>query len=98
MNTLDKVFILGLDEVLNYFDSDIAHICMTLDGNNDERPCCWWLRTLGSTQNVALRVDVNGRAGVDQISVKNAKTYVRPYIWVDASVLAEIETNATQEK
>ena len=93
--TTDKVFLLSIDEVNRYFDSDEARECvptayaiangayaedfMTKDG---AATCWWWLRSPGGTQNSAAGVFRGGSVGYYGDDVDYDYLGIRPALWI----------------
>lgn len=83
-DTQDKVFLLSIDEVNKYFDSDSDRICtynrLVYGGNH-----CWWLRSPGNNSFFAARVKPNG--SVDYTGQGNwgmrVGEAVRPALWLN---------------
>ena len=94
--TVDKVYLLSLNEVLSYFGSiterklkcTYASYSNTyLDGNDY---CCWWLRTPGAMLESAVCVDTTGKVvtgGYD--CYQNEHIGVRPVIVIDISPVSQ---------
>lgn len=96
-NTNDKVFLLSILEVNNYFRSDYARKCaptdyaiaqgastsssITVGGRST---CCWWLRSPGIHPFCASYVNCNGSVYIDGCSGE-----VRPALWIDAEKIIE---------
>lgn len=93
-DTQDKVFLLSLDEVRNYYDEDEDRICLladNVDNSNEEiadldsRQCNWWLRSPGSYRMNAAYVEIPGSINEHGIWV-DWQRGVRPAMWVDEIV------------
>lgn len=97
-DTQDKVFLLSIPEVEEYFASDSARRCQITDYadargviTDSDGSCWWWLRSPGNQQNVAASVYFDG--GVYSIGgvvneLYGYTTYIsihaiRPAIWVE---------------
>ena len=85
-NTTDKVFLLSIAEVNEYFSSDSARQCLptasagylTLPG---VETCTWWLRSPGDDSNHAAGVDYDGSLYYfEPVIYHNG---VRPAIWIN---------------
>ncbi len=83
-DTVDKVFLLSLEEAESCFDENIHRETKTtvaastkLDGS-----CHWWLRSPGSTGNEAAYVAINGQAVKGGNIVSNANGGIRPAMWI----------------
>lgn len=94
--TMDKVFLLGINEVNQYFDSDEARRCASTAyaeangawtaGNytkDGEATCWWWLRSSGYLQDMAASVDGDGFVYFIGNSVNFATGCVRPALWIN---------------
>ena len=91
-DTLDKIFLLSIDEVEKYFSSDDATLCQptryaTAKGVSagDNVNCAWWLRSPGFWQSSAAYVFYEGGInaygcpfGFDSVNFA-----VRPALWVN---------------
>lgn len=93
-DTRDKVFLLSVKEVLNYFKTDEEGICEALpfvksEGAwvGDNGACYWWLRSPGSNASGAAFVSKDGSVCSNSGNVHYADTVVRPAFWVDLSKL-----------
>ena len=89
-DTKDKVFILSLNEVNEYFTSDDDRECKPTDyalaqgsywdiGNGN---CWWWLRSPGFYSGVAAGVNFDGGVSYKGNIVDGSLFTVRPAIWV----------------
>lgn len=94
--TSDKVFLLSIKEVNEYFHSDEDRLCeatdyaeenggLTSDGytKNGEATCWWWLRSPGFFQNSAARVHYDGSIYCSGRGVGDTGGCVRPAMWID---------------
>lgn len=94
-NTIDKVFLLSIQEANKYFSSDNARMCApteyakargaeTIDyySENGKSACWWWLRSPGDDSISAAYVYDSGH--IDDIgSIVSDGTYgVRPAMWI----------------
>ena len=92
--TVDKVYLLSLNEALSYFSSitdrklkctDASYAMTYTDGNDY---CCWWLRTPGAQLSSAAGVDTTGQVmSVGYDCYKNEQIGVRPVIVIDISAV-----------
>jgi hypothetical protein len=93
--TMDKVFLLSIDEVNRYFGSDEARMCVptayaiangawTSDTytKGDAATCWWWLRSPGYVQYNAAGVISAGSVSCMGSSVSNDCDGVRPALWI----------------
>lgn len=94
--TMDKVFLLSIDEVNRYFDSDAARECvpstyakengaLTSIGytKGDKGTCRWWLRSPGGGYNYAAGVSSGGDIREFGYSVNYDRNAVRPALWIN---------------
>lgn len=89
-DTKDKVFLLSIVEVENYFGSDSERECSPTTyaksngvyvANNGN--CWWWLRSPGYLQSDAANVGSNGGVGYNGNYVNYETNAVRPAMWID---------------
>ena len=90
-DTWDQVFLLSLQEVYDYFDSDEqrqlkptpyaveteAHVDKT-NGNT-----WWWLRTFGVSRPAAIFVYTDGSVSVEGTFTSNHGRVIRPAMWIE---------------
>ena len=95
--TTDKVFLLSINEVEKYFNSDEARKCAptayakaqgayTSDSYktaSGAATCWWWLRSPGGIQGCAASVYDDGSVGYGGFSVDNDYVAVRPALWIN---------------
>ncbi|MEE1503001.1 MAG: DUF6273 domain-containing protein [Acutalibacteraceae bacterium] len=90
-DTQDKVFLLSIGEVLEYFVSDEKMMCKPTEyaiaqgaepNKNYDGSCEWWLRTNGDNYGWAAAVYYHG--GIDYYGneVEDSSTAVRPAMWI----------------
>ena len=89
-NTTDKVFLLSITEVNEYFNSDSARQCQgtaycyaqgeyeSINGN-----CFWWLRSPGDLSDYATYVHDDGYVDNYGNYVDYGKNAVRPALWIN---------------
>ena len=89
-NTTDKVFLLSITEVNQYFSSDSVRQCQgtaycyalgaykASNGN-----CCWWLRSPGYDSSYAANVTGDGSVYDYGIFVNFSNFAVRPALWIN---------------
>jgi hypothetical protein len=98
-NTRDRVFLLSLSELVQYFgdsgklqnrpdDRLIQHISDEFDSArrakwDDGRYSFWWLRSPGSEQSLAAGVDGTGAIYVSGTGVSNSTLGSRPALWLN---------------
>ena len=77
-DTKDKVFLLSLDEVEQYFSSDDERVAKYSGEVN-----WWWLRSPGFSEVYAAYVELDGDVYSDGDLVINDLGGIRPAIWVN---------------
>ena len=94
--TTDKVFLLSINEVEKYFNSNEARKCAptayaeaqgvwtsdTYKTPSGAATCWWWLRSPGSNQDEAASVYVDGSVGEYGRNVNHVHGAVRPAMWI----------------
>lgn len=96
-DTEDQVFVLSVDEVNKYFESDSARQCRPTPYTVDESAyskreittiytentgCPWWLRTPGNNQKAVSIVDMEGHVSVEGFGGNYGMDTVRPALWI----------------
>ena len=94
--TTDKVFLLSISEMEQYFSTDEARMCApaayaiaqggyTSDDytSGGKATCWWWLRSPGSVQDYAAVVYDDGSVHYFGAYVSSARGCVRPALWID---------------
>ena len=95
--TTDKVFLLSINEVEKYFNSDEARKCAptayakaqgayTIDSYktaSGAATCWWWLRSPGSSQGSAATVNHGGSVNYYGNRVHIGSGAVRPALWIN---------------
>lgn len=88
-STTDRVFLLDIKEVSEYFDSDEARKCeptayaVTKAESNDEiTACSWWLRSPGYKQWAAASVSDDGVIQFSGNCADDTGVCIRPAMWV----------------
>ena len=79
--TVDKVFLLSIDEAEEYFASDSARACSTTSYARGRGS--WWLRSPGDYTNRAALVDSDGSISVYGLDVDWDGVAVRPAMWIN---------------
>ena len=89
-DTKDKVFLLSIDEVEEYFSSDDARQCEPTDiavangaYESDSGNCWWWLRSPGGIQRSAADVGYDGSVHHHGYYVHSDGVAVRPALWIN---------------
>lgn len=78
-NTNDKVFLLSIDEVNRYFNSDGSRKTTLSSGTR----CCWWLRSPGAGGKTAAYVYSDGSVDADSYVCFTEAYAVRPALWIN---------------
>ena len=90
--TVDKVFLLSIDEVERYFSSDVDRVCTATAHAKDQRAwtgsndgCYWWLRSPGCDSGHAAYVFSDGSVNAYGWIVDDDydDRVVRPALWVN---------------
>lgn len=88
--TVDKVFLLSIDEAENHFSSNEDRVCTTTahaknqgawTGSNGE--CRWWLRSPGGDSDYAAVVSSGGSVNALGWGVGDGNVAVRPALWIN---------------
>ena len=88
-DTQDKVFLLSLPEVKEYFTSSNERICyptkyaIEQGAKTNLNQSWWWLRSAGSVQNSAAYIDYEGDIYYGGRGVNSDSVSVRPVLWID---------------
>ena len=88
-DTQDKVFLLSLPEVKEYFTSSNERICyptkyaIEQGAKTNLNQSWWWLRSAGSVQNSAAYIDYEGDIYYGGRRVDSDTVSVRPVLWID---------------
>lgn len=88
--TTDKIFLLSINEVKEYFDSDRTRQCAPTEYTiankvKGDTVCSWWLRTSGHFQDYTASVSRDGSVDYSGTGVHLNHTGVRPAMWIDIS-------------
>ena len=87
--TQDRIFALSIDEAKKYFSSDADRKAYTTDYAHEkgydekDRSECWWLRSPGDNNYVAVYVRYDGGIYRDGSGVINFEVAVRPAFWLN---------------
>ena len=88
-DTQDKVFLLSLPEVTEYFTSSNERICFPTKyaieqgAKTNSNQSWWWMRSAGSVQNSAAYIDYEGDIYYGGRGVNDDTVSVRPVLWID---------------
>lgn len=87
-NTEDRIFLLSYSEVKRYWPDEKSRWCYgtkySYAQGGYNTVSCWWLRSPGSTQQVAVLVGPSGRFWLDK-SVSWEEATIRPAFWIELS-------------
>ena len=72
-DTVDKVFLLSIDEAEQYFKNDKSRAATQ----------SWWLRSPGNHEYTAAFVRYDGSVRVNGTAVSEGRIYIRPAMWID---------------
>ncbi|CUN01901.1 Uncharacterised protein [Coprococcus eutactus] len=94
-NTIDKLFLLSLEEAESMFNSDEERKCAVSEqakrkgAYSDESTgnVWWWLRTPGEKKNYEIYVTTNGSIVREGCYAGSLRGVLRPAMWVDGNVL-----------
>ena len=80
--TVDKVFLLSVDEVNKYIinNSAFSDSNSIFNKKNSER---WWLRSPGKAQTEAVVFRPVGDLDIEGFHVSSADNYIRPALWIN---------------
>lgn len=90
-STLDKVFLLSIDEANRYFESDKDRLCAAtayaIEQNawilgSDNSATWWWLRSPGNRQDCGSCVTFGGEVGFRGDDIEDNNHCVRPAMWI----------------
>lgn len=95
-DTVDRVFLLSVDEAQYYFqdddDRDFSHSAyagakgaLSKRGRTSDSLTSWWTRTPGSSQSQAVAVNISGTMPEDGLAVTRRDICVAPAMWVRVS-------------
>ena len=97
VETEDKVFLLSIEEALEYLPKKKRKCRPTPYAElhnawyGDHNICCWWLRSSGYRQFYAAIVDCDGGVYNDGNYVSSGFNAVRVVMWVNDKVLNSVE-------
>jgi len=78
-DTVDKIFLLSIDEVNGYFSDNTSRIAYFISGNTS----WWWLRSPGFSTGRAAYVSGSGDVGLYGRDVGISPGGVRPALWLN---------------
>jgi hypothetical protein len=90
-DTVDKVFLLSVDEVCEHFSADASRIAL-LRGV----PVWWWLRTKGALKNTQSFVLDNGMPVSLGALASSSLCCPRPACWLSLEAIEELKSSANE--
>ena len=86
-DTIDKVFLLSINEAMEYFDSSelrqgVPTKYVADTGTTRNNSTMWWLRTPGFNMGDAAYVKYDGNISYEGTATVNRYTCVRPVLWI----------------
>ena len=102
-DTYDMIFLLSLEEVINYFGGSGQYDDNRIARNLDNIPSQWWLRSLGDHESFASFVSSDGGFGlfIGDIVIFDPEGGVRPALWLylssDPEMISAAPASDTQE-
>ena len=89
-DTVDKVFLLSIDEAKKYFSADADRICRPTEYAEaqgvwleDDVNCWWRLRSPGKEQNLSTSISYEGSVNISGGDVDNDYGANRPALWIN---------------
>lgn len=103
-NTTDRIFLLAVDEVTQYFPADTSRRAPVTEYAKEQGAeydkngnGWWWLRTPGKTQDMAAGVHTAGGVNYDGRDVDRTDLCIRPALWLDLDVVTAYFSDSTQD-
>lgn len=103
-NTTDRIFLLAVDEVTQYFPADTSRRAPVTEYAKEQGAeydkngnGWWWLRTPGKTQNMAAGVHTAGGVNYDGRDVDRTDLCIRPALWLDLDVVTAYFSDSTKK-
>ena len=104
-HTIDKVFLLSIDEANSYLSTNSARVCYGTaycyaQGayKSSIGKCWWWLRTPGEDATKAAEVSYLGGVKLDGALVSYTDVAVRPAMWIKVDPAANAAANETLQQ
>lgn len=99
-DTQDNVFLLGMSEARQYFDTDAARMCVPTPyaiargawvqddyvNEDGDATCFWWLRTPGNDLNHCAYVHLEGNVNTNGTMVSYGNRTARPAVWINLAM------------
>lgn len=103
-NTTDRIFLLAVDEVTQYFPKESSRRAPVTEYTKEQGAeydkngnGWWWLRTPGKTQDMAAGVHTAGGVNYDGRDVDRTDLCIRPALWLDLDVVTAYFSDSTQD-
>lgn len=103
-NTTDRIFLLAVDEVTQYFPKESSRRAPVTEYAKEQGAeydkngnGWWWLRTPGKTQDMAAGVHTAGGVNYDGRDVNRTDLCIRPALWLDLDVVTAYLSDSTQD-
>lgn len=103
-NTTDRIFLLAVDEVTQYFPKESSRRAPVTEYAKEQGAeydkngnGWWWLRTPGKTQNMAAGVHTAGGVNYDGRDVDRTDLCIRPALWLDLNAVTAYFSDSTKK-
>lgn len=103
-NTTDRIFLLAVDEVTQYFPKESSRRAPVTEYAKEQGAeydkngnGWWWLRTPGKTQDMAAGVHTAGGVNYDGRDVDRIDLCIRPALWLDLDVVTAYFSDSTKK-
>ena len=103
-NTTDRIFLLAVDEVTQYFPKESSRRAPVTEYAKEQGAeydkngnGWWWLRTPGKTQDMAAGVHTAGGVNYDGRDVDRTDLCIRPALWLDLDVVTAYLSDSTKK-
>lgn len=103
-NTTDRIFLLAVDEVTQYFPKESSRRAPVTEYAKEQGAeydkngnGWWWLRTPGKTQDMAAGVHTAGGVNYDGRDVDRTDLCIRPALWLDLNVVTAYFSDSTKK-
>lgn len=103
-NTTDRIFLLAVDEVTQYFTKESSRRAPVTEYAKEQGAeydkngnGWWWLRTPGKTQDMAAGVHTAGGVNYDGRDVDRTDLCIRPALWLDLDVVTAYFSDSTKK-
>lgn len=103
-NTTDRIFLLAVDEVTQYFPADTSRRAPVTEYAKEQGAeydkngnGWWWLRTPGKTQDMAAGVHTAGGVNYDGRDADRTDLCIRPALWLDLDVVTAYFSDSTKK-